>query len=165
MENFRDFEIGPDPFGQTWQAHFKYLQTGISIRHSNSVDVRYVLDSGSSQIQKTIVIQNADIRAYATRTGRKVSDAWCSRIAMCKLRYVIETAEDLEKGYLQSDRPRDRRIRFVDQEVGRRVGQETRRVRSKALPVTLEAANEIFSAPVRRIAVHYVVRHGASAGC
>ena len=100
MENFRDFEVGPDPFGQKWQAHFKYLQTGISIRHSNSVDVRFVLDSGSAQIQKTIVIQNADIRGYATRTGRKVSDAWCSRIAMCKLRYVIETAEDLEKDYL-----------------------------------------------------------------
>jgi hypothetical protein len=100
MENFRDFEIGPDPFGQTWQAHFKYLQTGISIRHSNTVDVRYVLDSGTDRTQKTVVIQNADIRAYAARTGRKISDSWCSRIAMCKLRYVIETAEDLEKDYL-----------------------------------------------------------------
>jgi hypothetical protein len=104
MENFRDFEVGPDPFGQKWYAHFKYLQTGISIRHSNSVDVRYVLDNGPDdgnvRMQKTVVIQNADIRAYTTRTGRKISDAWCSRIAMCKLRYVIETAEDLEKDYL-----------------------------------------------------------------
>ncbi len=100
MENFRDFEVGPDPFGQKWQVHFKYLQTGISIRHSNSVDVRYVLDDGSNQVQKTVVIHNADVRAYAARTGRPVSDAWCSRIAMCQLRYVIETAEDLEKDYL-----------------------------------------------------------------
>jgi hypothetical protein len=99
MENFRDFAVG-DPFGQTWQAHFKYLQTGISIRHSNSVDVCYILDNGSEQIHKTVVIQNADIRAYAARTGRPVSDSWCSRIAMCKLRYIIETAEDLEKDYL-----------------------------------------------------------------
>lgn len=99
MENFRDFVVG-DPFGQTWHAHFKYLQTGISIRHSNSVDVCYVLDNGSEQIHKTVVIQNADIRAYAENTGRPVSDSWCSRIAMCKLRYIIETAEDLEKDYL-----------------------------------------------------------------
>jgi hypothetical protein len=100
MENFRDFAVGPDPFGQTWHAHFKYLQTGISIRHSNSVDVCYILDGGSERIHKTVVIQNADIRAYETRTGRAVSDSWCSRIAMCKLRYIIETAEDLEKDYL-----------------------------------------------------------------
>ncbi len=100
MENFRDFEVGPDPFGEKWQAHFKYLQTGISIRHSNSVDVRYVLDNGATRMQKTVVIHNADVRAYAARTGRPVSDARCSRIAMCKLRYVIETAEDLEKDYL-----------------------------------------------------------------
>jgi hypothetical protein len=106
MENFRDFKAGPDPFGRLWHAQFKYLQTGISIRHSDSVDVRYVLDNGEvdngkAQVQKTIVIQNADIRAYAARTGRPVSDAWCSRIAMCKLRYAIESAEDLEKDHLQ----------------------------------------------------------------
>jgi hypothetical protein len=100
MQNFRDLNLGPDPFGRTWHAQFKYLQTGISIRHSDSVDVCYILDNGDERAQKIVVIQNADIRAYGARTGRPVSDAWCSRIAMCKLRYAIETAEDLEKEYL-----------------------------------------------------------------
>jgi hypothetical protein len=100
MENFRDFDAGTDPFGRTWHAQFKYLQTGISIRHSDSVDVRFVLDNGEEQIQKTVVIPNADIRAYAKRTGRPVSDPWCSRLAMCKLRHAITTGEDLEKDYL-----------------------------------------------------------------
>ncbi|HWF12021.1 MAG TPA: hypothetical protein VG297_26310 [Bryobacteraceae bacterium] len=101
MENFRDFDAGADPFGRRWRAQFKYLQTGISIRHSDSVDVRFVLDNGEEQTQKTVVIQNADVRAYGQRAGRTVSDAWCSRIAMSKLIHVIETAEDLEKEYLQ----------------------------------------------------------------
>lgn len=100
MENFRDFQIGPDPFGQTWHVLFKYLQTGISIRHSDSVDVRFVLDNGTEQTQKTVVLPHADIRAYTARTGRKVSDAWCSRIARMKLQRVIENAEDIEKDYL-----------------------------------------------------------------
>jgi hypothetical protein len=105
MENFRDFEAGPDPFGRMWHVHFKYLQTGISIRHSDSVDVCFILDGQLEQSEgqpqtKVVVIQNADIRAYAARTGRPVSDPWCSRIAMCKLRYVVETGEDLEKEYL-----------------------------------------------------------------
>jgi hypothetical protein len=100
MENFRDFDAGTDPFGRTWHAQFKYLQTGISIRHSDSVDVRFVLDNGEEQMQKTVVIPNAEIRAFAKRTGRPISDPWCSRIAMCKLRHAITTAEDLEKDYL-----------------------------------------------------------------
>jgi hypothetical protein len=100
MENFRDFDAGADPFGRTWHAQFKYLQTGISIRHSDSVDVRFVLSNGEEQMQKTIVIPNADIRAYGKRTGRVISDPWCSRIAMLKLKNAVETAEDLEKDYL-----------------------------------------------------------------
>jgi hypothetical protein len=100
MENFRDFSAGQDPFGRTWHAQFKYLQTGISIRHSDSVDVCFILDNGEEQAKKTVVMQNADIRAYGARTGRIVSDSWCSRIAVCKLRYAIESGEDLEKDHL-----------------------------------------------------------------
>lgn len=100
MENFRDFDAGADPFGQKWHATFKYLQTGISIRHSNSVDVCYILDNGTEQLQKVVVIANPDIRAYSARTGRPINDAWCSRIAMCKIMRIVETAEDLEKDYL-----------------------------------------------------------------
>jgi hypothetical protein len=100
MENFRDFDAGHDPFGRAWHAQFKYLQTGISIRHSDSVDVCFILNNGEEQIKKTVVIQNPDIRAYGKRTGRTISDPWCSRIAVCKLRYAIETGEDLEKDHL-----------------------------------------------------------------
>ena len=100
MDNFREFQAGPDPFGRTYQVWFKYLQTAISIRHSDSVDVCFVLESDGEKSEKTVVIRNADIRAYAKRTGRPLNDAWCSRLAMCKLRSVVETAEDIEKFYI-----------------------------------------------------------------
>ena len=100
MENFRDFTVGADPFGRTWHANFKYLQTGISIRHSNSVDVCFILDNGEEHVRKVVVIPDADLRAYSKRTGRAVDDPWCSRIALCKLKHAVETAEDLEKDYL-----------------------------------------------------------------
>jgi hypothetical protein len=100
MENFRDFEIGPDPFGRTFHVLFKYLQTAISIRHSDSVDVCFILDSGDEQMIRTVVIPHAEIRDYSKRKGRKISDAWCSRIAACKLRNAVETGEDLDKEYL-----------------------------------------------------------------
>jgi len=100
MESFRDFDIGPDPFGRTFHVLFKYLQTAISIRHSDSVDVCFLLSSGEEKLVRTVVIPHAEIRAYSKRTGRKVTDAWCSRIAMCKLRNAVETGEDLDKEYL-----------------------------------------------------------------
>src|ERR1035437_7536041 len=99
MENFRDFQLGPDPFGRTWHALFKYLQTGISIRHSDSVDVCFVIESGSGEegearAQKTVVLSHPGIREFSRRTGRVITDTWCSRMAACKLRHVIENGED-----------------------------------------------------------------------
>ena len=43
MLNFRQFEAGPDPFGRKFQVFFKWLQTAISIRHADTVDVKFIL--------------------------------------------------------------------------------------------------------------------------
>jgi hypothetical protein len=101
MENFRDFHAGPDPFGRKWHVQFKYLQTAISIRHSDSVDVCFILSSGEEKTHKIVVLRNPDLRAWvAAASDHKISDTWCSRVAMCKLRQSIDTAEDLENEYL-----------------------------------------------------------------
>jgi len=100
MENFRDFQLGPDPFGRTWQARFKYLQTGISIRHSDSVDVCFVIESGDEKALKIVVLSHPEIREFSKRTGRAITDTWCSRMAACKLRQVTENGEDMDKEYL-----------------------------------------------------------------
>jgi hypothetical protein len=100
MENFRDFQLGPDPFGRTWHVLFKYLQTGISIRHSDSVDVCFLLESGDEKLKRVIVLNHADLLAYTKRTGRQLTDTWCSRLAVCRLKYAVETAEDIDKDFL-----------------------------------------------------------------
>lgn len=103
MENFRDFQVGPDPFGRTWHALFKYLQTGISIRHSDSVDVCFVIeseDAADARAQKIVVLSHPGIRDFSKRSGREITDTWCSRMAACKLRQVIENGEDMDKEYL-----------------------------------------------------------------
>lgn len=99
MENFREFQV-TDPFGKTWTAQFKYLQTGISIRHSDSVDVCYLLQSDGETVRKTVVLQHPELRDFAARTGRKISDPWCSRLAVLKLQQVISNGEDPESQYV-----------------------------------------------------------------
>jgi hypothetical protein len=101
LKNFRNFEAGPDPFGRKWHVEFKYLQTGISIRHSNSVDVCFILTSGEEKLKKTVVLPFHDLKAWAKAgSGRKFDDTWCARAAVLKLRSAIDTAEDLEKDYI-----------------------------------------------------------------
>ncbi len=97
MQNFREFQAGPDPFGVKWQVRFKWLQTAISLRHSDSVDVKFVLSDGTADSYKTIAMQHRHLVDLAKNAGVEMTDAWCSRLAMLHLTYLIESGEDMEK--------------------------------------------------------------------
>jgi hypothetical protein len=97
MENFRQFDAGPDPFGRTWKVEFKWLQTAISLRHSDTVDVKFVVHDDNTRQEKTIALPHADLLVLSQKTGRPMTDAWCSRLAALHLKHVIETGEDMEK--------------------------------------------------------------------
>jgi hypothetical protein len=97
MRNFRQFEAGPDPFGRMWGVEFKWLQTAISLRHSDTVDVKFVLRDEGTRVQKTIAMHHLDLLELSKKTGRLMTDAWCSRLAALHLKHLIETGEDMEK--------------------------------------------------------------------
>ena len=98
MLNFRQFEAGPDPFGRKFQVFFKWLQTAISIRHSDTVDVKFVLvDENEGRTEKTIALPHADLLQVSRETGRSMDDSWCARIAALHLQRLVETGEDMEK--------------------------------------------------------------------
>ncbi|PWU10143.1 MAG: hypothetical protein C5B51_04790 [Terriglobia bacterium] len=98
MLNFRQFEAGPDPFGRKFQVYFKWLQTAISIRHADTVDVKFVLaDESGESMEKTVALPHADLLQVSRETGRAMDDSWCARIAAMHLRHLVETGEDIEK--------------------------------------------------------------------
>jgi len=98
MQNFRQFEAGPDPFGRKYQVYFKWLQTAISTRHSDTVDVKFVLvDESGERTDKDIALPHAELLQVSKEIGRSMDDPWCSRIAAMHVRYLIETGEDMEK--------------------------------------------------------------------
>lgn len=97
MDNFREFEAGPDPFGRTYHVMFKWLQTAISIRHADTVDVQFLVNDGTNIIKRTVAMQDADLKARAKKTSRLMDDAWCARLAALHLKHMIETAEDFDK--------------------------------------------------------------------
>ena len=98
MENFRQFEAGPDPFGRKFQILFKWMQTAISLRHADTVDVKFILvDENGGRAEKTIALPHADLLRVAREVGRKVDDPWCCRLGAMHLRRLVETGEDMEK--------------------------------------------------------------------
>ena len=97
IENFRRFQAGPDPFGRTWDVEFKWLQTAISIRHSDSVDVKFIISSGEERMEKVIALMHPDLLELSRKAGRPLTDPWCSRLAALHLKHMIETGEDIEK--------------------------------------------------------------------
>jgi hypothetical protein len=98
MLNFREFEAGPDPFGRKFQVLFKWLQTAISLRHADTVDVKFVLtDPDGNRTEKTIALPHPDLLRVSRELNRPMDDAWCSRLAAAHLQHLIETGEDMEK--------------------------------------------------------------------
>ena len=97
MDNFREFEAGPDPFGRTYHVMFKWLQTAISIRHADTVDVQFLVNDGTNVLKRTVAMQDIDVKTHCKATARVMDDAWCARLAALHLKNMIETAEDFDK--------------------------------------------------------------------
>ncbi len=98
MQSYREFQAGPDPFGRKYQVLFKWLQTAISLRHSDTVDVKFILaDEDGARAEKTIALPHADLVRTSREVGRAMDDPWCARLAQAHLLYLIETGEDIEK--------------------------------------------------------------------
>jgi hypothetical protein len=97
VDNFRRFEAGPDPFGRMWKVEFKWLQNAITIRHSDSVDVKFMISNGEDWEEKVIALMHPDLIALANKHGRPLTDPWCMKLAALHLKEAIETSEDIEK--------------------------------------------------------------------
>ena len=106
MLNFRQFEAGPDPFGRKFQVLFKWLQTAISIRMADTVDVKFILvDEEGGRTEKTIALPHPDLLRISHETGRPVDDSWCARLAELHLVHMVTTGEDLEKDLVTVSHP------------------------------------------------------------
>ena len=95
-EDFRHFTAGPDPAGRTWQVDFLWLQTAVSIRHSDSVDVKFLLSDGDVRVEKLVSMRHPDLLELSGKAGRPLTDPWCMHLAALHLASVVETGEDFE---------------------------------------------------------------------
>jgi hypothetical protein len=94
----RQFDAGPDIFGKMWNVQFRWLQTAISIRHADTVDVKFLATpEGGEPEEKVIALPHAALLQVTKERGRKLTDPYCMRLAAAHLRHMIETSEDMDK--------------------------------------------------------------------
>jgi len=98
LDNSREFHAGPDPFGRTWQVHFSWLQTGISIRHADTVDVKFGISTeGEAFDERVVALPHPTLLAVSQKVGHPLTDAWCLKLAALHLRHMLTSGEDFEK--------------------------------------------------------------------
>jgi hypothetical protein len=98
IENFRDFQAGPDPFGRTWQVYFRWLQTGISIRHADTVDVKFGIGTdGEPFEERVIAMPHPVLLVLSEKLRHPLTDTWCMKLAALHVKHMLETGEDMEK--------------------------------------------------------------------
>jgi hypothetical protein len=103
-ENIREFQVGPDPEGRTWIVKFVWLQTAISIRHADAVDVKFLLSDGAFTDERVIALPHPLLREVSRQRGQPITDPWCMRLAAMHLKHMIETGEDMEKTLVTASR-------------------------------------------------------------
>ena len=97
-ETYRQFRTGPDPFGRMWDVEFRWLQTATSIRHADTVDVKFEAGvEGEPKYEKVVALRHPDLLRLSKEKNHPLTDAWCLKLGALHLRRMIETAEDLEK--------------------------------------------------------------------
>jgi hypothetical protein len=77
---------------------FRWQQNGITIRHADTVDVKFnVWTAGEPEQEKVIALRHPDLLRLSRETGQILSDAWCMKLSALHLKYMIETDEDMER--------------------------------------------------------------------
>lgn len=98
LENYRRFQTAPDPFDRVWDVEFRWLQTGISIRHADTVDVKFnIWTTDEPKQERVIALNHADLLKLSAQTRHPLTDPWCLKLAALHLQYMIESDQDMEK--------------------------------------------------------------------
>ena len=108
MLNFRQFEAGPDPFGRKFPVMLKWLQTAISIRHADTVDVKFILiDENQNRGEKTIALPLPELLTLSREIGRALDDPWCGRWAALHLKQPVRWTASRSESFLADEHARD----------------------------------------------------------
>jgi hypothetical protein len=90
--NYRDFKTQSALTGQEYQCRFVYLQTAISLRHSDTVDVKFRVN-GEGVV---VALPHTAWVEYAHRASQPLTDERAARVAAGILKESLERGDAVE---------------------------------------------------------------------
>lgn len=115
--DYRNFEAASEVVGERYQVEFRWLQTAISLRHSDTVDVKFLVNGEG----KIVALPHAALERICSRLGIPLRDEFCLGIAAEHLEEALRTGYDAEKDLLTLTPSR------VEELAGKQLGRTTRR--------------------------------------
>jgi len=94
--NHESFEVVSEITGERYQVEFDWLQTAISLRHSDTVDVQFRVNGTG----KVVALPHAALQSACRRAAIPLTDPLCRRIAAEHLRWALASGVDAERDLL-----------------------------------------------------------------
>ena len=93
---YEEFSASTPAGGKTYRCRFHTLMTGISLRHSDTVDVKFLVD-GKGVV---IALPHIVFAEHHRRTGRALTDAMAIQMAGLFLKELLEKGETVQEPLL-----------------------------------------------------------------
>jgi len=89
----RSFEVVSPAGGERYTVEFRWLQTAISLRRTDTVDVRFLVNGAS----KTVALPHGALETACRNAGQPLTDELCLRIAAHHLRSALLAGQDVDQ--------------------------------------------------------------------
>ncbi|MBI3667755.1 MAG: hypothetical protein HY236_16250 [Acidobacteria bacterium] len=96
MEDYRNFEVASEATEERYKVEFRWLQTAISLRHSDTVDVKFLVNGQG----KIVALPHAALEEVCRKASKPLKDGFCARIAARHLEEALRTDWDAEMDLL-----------------------------------------------------------------
>jgi len=90
--SYRDFLVQSSLTQHSYRCQFVYLQTAISLRHADTVDVKFRVD-GTGVV---VALPHTAWSQYQQRAGQALTDERAARVAAGLLQEALERGEAIE---------------------------------------------------------------------
>ncbi len=94
--DYKNFEVTSQVAAERYQVEFAWLQTAISLRRSDTVDVKFLVNG----MGKVVALPHGPLEQACSRLEILLSDDLCLRIAAEYIRGALLTGSDAEKDLL-----------------------------------------------------------------
>jgi len=94
--DYRRFEVTHPASGESYQVEFRWLQTAISLRHRDTIDVKFLVNGEG----KIIALPHGAVEQVCRSQRAPLTDELCATIAARHLQEALLSGADVEKEIL-----------------------------------------------------------------